>query len=122
MLLYNQKETNNTTQKKKEKEVQIMKNNIIKLNDYRVEFEIIVNELLAENPDWTRFDYKQAWWSNLINEQFKLLKSYNTIVALVDTENHKFYELGKWSTTTSKQVTQYYNKFYSNFDRYLVVS
>ena len=99
-----------------------MKNNIIKLEDYREAFGKIVNELLEENPTWTRFDYKQAWWSNVLGGQFRLLKSYDTIVAVVDIMNFKFYELGKWSTTTSKQVTQYYNKYYGNFERYLVVS
>lgn len=58
---------------------------------------------------WTRFDYKQCWVSNCIKNRYFLVISYNTLVAVIDDQNGELYELGKWSTTTSKQVTQLYN-------------
>ncbi len=74
----------------------------------------------ADEIEWTRFGYKQAWFSQLLDfDNLRLFKSYNTIVALVDISEGVFYELGKWSTTTSKQVTQFYNAYYRNFKRVL---
>ena len=71
--------------------------------------------------EWTRFDYKQAWYSELLDfGNLRLFKSYETIVALIDISDGVFYELGKWSVTTSKQVTQFYNRYYRNFTRVLV--
>lgn len=57
--------------------------------------------------EWTQFGYRQAWFSDLLDfGSLRLFKSYNTIVALIGINSSVFYELGKWSTTTSKQVTQ----------------
>lgn len=58
---------------------------------------------------WTRFNHKQCWVSNCINNRYFLVKSYNTIVAVIDDQTGELYELGKWSSTTSKQVTQLFN-------------
>ena len=58
---------------------------------------------------WKRFRSCQCWISECINNRYFLVKSYNTIVAVIDDQNGELYELGKWSTTTSKQVTQIYN-------------
>lgn len=58
---------------------------------------------------WTRFDYKQCWVSNCISNRYFLVVSYNTLVAVIDDQNGELYELGKWSVTTSKQITQLYN-------------
>lgn len=99
-----------------------MKNNIERLEGHEELFEMLLEKLLKEEIEWTRFDHKQAWFSNIINNRFRLLKSYNTIVVVIDITNHKYYELGKWSPTTSKQVTQFYNRYYSSFERYLVIS
>ena len=62
-------------------------------------------------PDvkWKRFRSCQCWISECINNRYFLVKSYNTIVAVIDDQQAELYELGKWSTTTSKQVTQIYN-------------
>lgn len=58
---------------------------------------------------WTQFDHKQCWVSNCIGNRYFLVISYNTLVAVIDDQNGELYELGKWSVTTSKQVTQLYN-------------
>ena len=61
------------------------------------------------NTTWKQFHKCQAWISNCINNRYFLIRSYNTIVAVIDDQNGELYELGKWSTTTSKQVTQIFN-------------
>lgn len=43
-----------------------------------------------------------------------ILKSYNTIVGII-TDDKKLYQV-KYSRTTSKQVSQYYNNLVSLFD------
>ena len=48
------------------------------------------------------------------------IKSYKTIVGYVDCDEEVFYEYGKYTPTTSKQITQLYNTFYRNFKRELV--
>jgi hypothetical protein len=58
---------------------------------------------------WTQFDKKQCWVSNSIHNRYFLVISYNTLVAVIDDQNGELYELGKWSVTTSKQITQLYN-------------
>ena len=58
---------------------------------------------------WVRFGSKQMWVSNCINNRYFLVISYNTLVAVIDDQQGELYELGKWSVTTSKQVTQLYN-------------
>ena len=58
---------------------------------------------------WKQFRHCQAWVSPLLNGRYKLIKSYETIVAIIDFDMDTLYELGKWSSTTSKQVTQIYN-------------
>lgn len=80
---------------------------------------------------WTRFGQKQCWVSNCINNRYFLVISYNTLVAVIDDQLGELYELGKWSTTTSKQITQLYNlndyESYNKFGfskliaRYLVI-
>ena len=103
-------------------------NTIVKINEATEIKRIkgIVEEVLINHLDleWTRFDSKQAWYTDRLSTptgQYRLFKSYNTIVALVDIYHGKFYELGKWSTTTSKQVTQFYNSSYGHFTRCLLV-
>ena len=69
--------------------------------------------------EWTRFNHCQAWISPLLDGRYKLVKSYETIVAIIDLDMDTLYELGKWSSTTSKQVTQIYNSM-NLHTRYLV--
>ena len=61
------------------------------------------------NRKWKRFGSKQCWVSDCIKNRYFLVKSYSTIVAIIDDQNGELFELGKWSVTTSKQVTQLYN-------------
>lgn len=58
---------------------------------------------------WVQFDKKQCWVSNCIKNRYFLVISYNTLVAVIDDQQGELYELGKWSVTTSKQVTQLFN-------------
>lgn len=63
--------------------------------------------------EWRQFGYKQCYYTECVfNEEtqnfYKLVRSYNTIVAICYDDS--FIELGKWSKTTSKQVTQFYNE------------
>lgn len=72
-----------------------------------------------------RFRSCQAWISEPIfnsayNITFRLIKSYNTIVGFINLDNGEYIELGKWSVTTSKQVTQIYNSMFSTFERILL--
>ena len=66
---------------------------------------------------WVRFHSCQAWISDEIDERYRLIKSYHTIVGLVDTKEKKVYEIGKYSTTTSKQFTQICNQIFRSYDR-----
>lgn len=59
--------------------------------------------------NWKQFGKKQCWVSNCIKNRYFLVVSYNTLVAVIDDQLGELYELGKWSVTTSKQVTQLFN-------------
>lgn len=77
------------------------------------------------NTTFTQFRSCQAWISTTIfnsayNVTFQLVKSYDTIVGFINLDTKEYIELGKWSRTTSKQVTQIYNAFYSDFKRMLI--
>lgn len=79
-----------------------------------------VNNLVEHyqvNNEWSQFRKCQAWLSGHIfnsayNKHFRLMKSYNTIVAFIDYDTKEFISLGKWSRTTSKQTTQFYNSIF----------
>ena len=58
---------------------------------------------------WKRFRHCNAYISSCIGNRYFLVKSYNTVVAVIDDQTGDLYELGKWTRTTSKQVTQIYN-------------
>ena len=62
-----------------------------------------------QDVTWKRFRHCNAYISSCILNRYFLVKSYNTIVAVIDDQQGELYELGKWSTTTSKQVTQIFN-------------
>lgn len=64
--------------------------------------------------NWEQFNYCQAWIGD-ISPRYSLIKSYFTIVGLVDHEEKVVYELGKWTRTTSKQVTQICNQVYRSY-------
>lgn len=68
---------------------------------------------------WKQFRKCNAYISSCILNRYFLVKSYNTIVAVIDDQNGELYELGKWSRTTSKQVTQIYNMSdYESYNNY----
>jgi hypothetical protein len=56
---------------------------------------------------WIRFDHKQMWYATVGN--VTILKSYDTRVGVV--KNGVLYWAEKYSPTTSKQLTQYANRF-----------
>ena len=66
---------------------------------------------------WVQFHKCQAWISDELDERFRLIKSYHTIVGLVDCKERVVYEIGKYSRTTSKQFTQICNQMFSSYDR-----
>ena len=91
--------------KKTQEQINATANNILKAcNAFVSAYE---PRNFADN--WTRFGYKQMWVSSCIKNRYFLVISYNTLVAVIDDQNGELYELGKWSPTTSKQVTQLYN-------------
>lgn len=86
---------------------------------------------------WFQFRRCQAWTSSgyiqmtdVITDRLVMvqpIRSYDTIVGFVaispdsnGNPTEEFYEVGKYSRTTSKQVTQIYNDKYSWYPRYYV--
>ena len=67
---------------------------------------------------WARFRSCQAWTG--MCKGYTFIKSYRTIVAIIDHDEKKLYELGKYSRTTSKQVSQILNSMFRGYDRELV--
>ena len=67
--------------------------------------------------NWQQFNHCQAWYCEATLEDFitgecydvLLLQSYETLVAVYWLDNGKCERLGKYSTTTSKQTTQWEN-------------
>lgn len=73
------------------------------------------------NTRWKQFFKCQAWVSDRIycsanNVDFRLIKSYNTIVGIIDYTNSRHIRLGKWSRTTSKQQTRIHNVYCRDFE------
>ena len=74
---------------------------------------------LIPNVTWKQFRHCNAYISNCLFNRYFLIKSYNTIVAVIDDQNGELYELGKYSRTTSKQVTQIFNMTdYESYNKY----
>lgn len=74
----------------------------------------------SDSIRWQRFNYCQAWTSQCLRNRFYLIKSYRTIVGIVDDQEGDFFELGKYSQTTSKQVTQIHNRLFPDTKRQLI--
>lgn len=93
--------------------VEMMKNAIDYFTGFLAPFKgVTVN--------WQRFNYCQAWVSEPLqynNIMIRLVKSYNTIVGFINLNTCEYIELGKWSRTTSKQVTQIHNAMFRSFER-----
>ena len=74
---------------------------------------------VMQNVIWKQFRSCNAYISNCLFNRYFLIKSYNTIVAVIDDQEGLLYELGKWSRTTSKQVTQIFNMLdYESYSKY----
>ena len=78
----------------------------------------IAREIKSQATQWSRVGRKACYISNMINERYQMVKSYSTLVALVDISENEFYEFGKFSPTTSRQMTQVCNTYYTGFKRY----
>lgn len=106
--------------------------NRTQLNEYRKDMQDKMYKF-----DWTRFNYCNAYTTDethiyfIVNNgitriEVQPIRSYETIVALAikvtqsNNTTYDFYEIGKYSRTTSKQVTQIYNKLYATYNRYYV--
>lgn len=90
----------------------------------------IVHKCERENEkkgdSWFQFRSCQAYFTEILYlfdedgnhvGNYRLFKSYRTIVALVDFDNQVVYRLGKWSSTTSKQTTQFCNQHHRDFEQ-----
>lgn len=87
--------------------------------------KIEIANRIKNNVDFEQFRHCNAYISNYVYEEesktyYRLIKSYNTIAALVDCDNYILYEFGKYSTTTSKQITQIHNAYFSDCKRVLI--
>ena len=71
-----------------------------------------VRALLGEG-EWIQFRRCQAWYQRDPYGRV-WIKSYDTLVACIDTDD-KLYRFGWWSHTTSKQTTQIYNALVRGF-------
>ena len=81
---------------------------------------VIINQLQARryNLEWTQFHSMQADVGEPIevtigNTDYAVIpfQSYTTVVGFVVLDDiHTFYEVGKYSRTTSKQVTRFCNE------------
>lgn len=70
--------------------------------------------------NWTRVKSRQMCTSQLLDNRYILIKSYSTIVGMVDTDERKVYEFGKYSQTTSKQITQLCHEQFYLYDKELL--
>ena len=81
--------------------------------DIKLEVELFGKE---NDITWKRIKKREFYISNTFRydgHYIILFKSYNTIVGFVDCSETIFYEIGKYSRTTSKQMTQIYNMLFS---------
>lgn len=79
------------------------------------EFGEIRCHIMNQHPGWQRFNYCQAWitldnysWNGKL---YKLVKSYSTIVGIIDIRDDILWWEQKYSPTTSKQLTQIANRY-----------
>lgn len=59
---------------------------------------------LLDKGKWIRFRYCRAWYQRDPYDRV-WIKSYDTLVACIDTDD-KLYRFGWWSVTTSRQTTK----------------
>ena len=63
----------------------------------------IMNNVSSWSISWVQFRSCQAY-TGYYNSRYTLIKSYSTVVGLIDHHEGVVYELGKWSKTTSQQI------------------
>lgn len=91
--------------------------------------EILVNDIRNQlqanrlNIKWNKFNSCNAYIGELTeviigNDSYMVypVMSYTTVVGFCCKDG--FYEIGKYSRTTSKQVTQIFNSYYSHMERF----
>lgn len=78
----------------------------------------IIERMKNNNDNWIQFNKYQAWikCSYIDGRWYSIIKSYNTIVGFV--KDNMYIEIGKYSVTTSKQVTIIHNEKFTNCIRY----
>jgi hypothetical protein len=80
------------------------------------EFGEIRCHIMNQHPDWQRFNYCQAWITldnySYNGRLYKLIKSYSTIVGIIDIRDDILWWERKYSPTTSKQLTQIANRYH----------
>ena len=96
----------------RKKEVNRMKNLTIET------LTAICKDMKSRNQTWTQLGKKSFWYSdwnylevNGMDLYIRALRSYSTIVGfeISNLKEYVLYEIGKYSTTTSRQITQYFN-------------
>lgn len=70
--------------------------------------------------DWKQIGKKNLYVSQCLRNRFFLIKSYETVVGIVDDQEADFFEIGKYSPTTSKQMTFIYRDRFSDCERKFV--
>jgi hypothetical protein len=75
---------------------------------------------LKNKATWEPFHYTAASVSDTIDGRYVLIKSYATIVGMVDKTESKMYEFGKYSHSTSKQFTRIHNEFFDDCERVFI--
>lgn len=80
------------------------------------EFNLIRCAIMNKYPSWERFNYCQAWitpqnyfWDGKL---YKLVKSYSTIVGVIEVHDDILWWERKYSVTTSKQLTQIARRYH----------
>lgn len=74
---------------------------------------------------WHQFNHCNAYTSEPhynaeLDADIILIKSYNTIVGIVNLDTKEVVEVGKYSVTTSKQFTQIHRQLFPSYDRYFI--
>lgn len=73
------------------------------------EFETTCDIITRTWPKWERFNYCQAWITSgnyhYNGKLYKLVKSYATIVGIIDVSDGLLWWDKKYSTTTSRHLT-----------------
>jgi hypothetical protein len=69
---------------------------------------------------WVQFHRCNAYISDVIDDRYRLIKSYATVVGIADCDTLDVWEIGKYSQTTSKQVTQICNQVFTGYTRHYI--